>query len=70
MDIADQAQDSEAVYRRVALARGRTRPMGRQLVIDGCVRCAECGEPIPAARLTAVPGVALCRDCQEDAECC
>ncbi len=28
--------------------------------------CAECEEPIPDARRTAIPGVNLCVDCQQD----
>jgi phage/conjugal plasmid C-4 type zinc finger TraR family protein len=28
--------------------------------------CAECGEPIPEARRSAIPGVKLCIDCQND----
>lgn len=28
--------------------------------------CAECDEPIPEARRTALPGVTLCRDCQSE----
>lgn len=28
--------------------------------------CAECEEPIPEARRTAVPGVKLCIDCQSE----
>ena len=27
--------------------------------------CADCEEPIPEARRAALPGVVLCRDCQE-----
>jgi phage/conjugal plasmid C-4 type zinc finger TraR family protein len=28
--------------------------------------CAECGEPIAEARRSAIPGVKLCVDCQND----
>ena len=28
--------------------------------------CIECEEPIPEARRTAIPGVLLCVDCQQD----
>lgn len=28
--------------------------------------CVECDEPIPEARRTAIPGVSLCIDCQQD----
>ncbi len=29
-------------------------------------RCAECDEPIPEARRRAIPGVALCIECQTE----
>jgi len=28
-------------------------------------KCAECGQPIPAARLEALPNVQTCRDCSK-----
>jgi DnaK suppressor protein len=38
--------------------------------LDGGVygRCAECGDEIPEARLTALPFATRCRDCQEKHE--
>ena len=33
---------------------------------EGRTHCAECEEPIPEARRAAVPGVALCVDCQSE----
>ncbi len=30
--------------------------------------CDECGESIPESRKKALPGVRLCRDCQEELE--
>ena len=36
--------------------------------IDGVACCRECGEPIPQKRLEALPGVGLCRACQEERE--
>lgn len=47
-----------------AIARARSRlPTGA-----GCLRCADCDEPIPAARRKAMPGVRLCVACQEAAD--
>lgn len=44
-----------------AIARARRRaPVGESLS-----HCAECDEPIPAARRAAIPGVKLCIDCQQ-----
>ena len=45
------------------LKRMQTRraPEGASLA-----NCAECGEPIPEARRSAIPGVKLCIDCQNE----
>lgn len=56
--VNDQIRDSindEARRAREAL------PKGESLRI-----CAECGEDIPEARRLALPGVRLCRPCQEE----
>ncbi|WP_317055590.1 DksA/TraR family C4-type zinc finger protein [Roseovarius rhodophyticola] len=39
----------------------KSQPVG-----DSFTHCAECEEPIPEARRTAIPGVKLCIDCQQD----
>ncbi|MEQ8663936.1 MAG: DksA/TraR family C4-type zinc finger protein [Gammaproteobacteria bacterium] len=55
--VQDQIDQSvaDAVERaRRALAAG-----------DGRADCADCGEPIPAARRQALPGVRRCVACQE-----
>ena len=41
--------------------QARRVPQGESLT-----ECAECGEPIPEARRTAIPGVKLCIDCQSE----
>ncbi|MEL7256843.1 MAG: DksA/TraR family C4-type zinc finger protein [Pseudomonadota bacterium] len=33
---------------------------------ESFTHCAECEEPIPEARRTAIPGVKLCIDCQQE----
>lgn len=38
----------------------------RKPVGESRTHCAECDEPIPEARRTALPGVKLCVDCQAD----
>lgn len=58
--VNDQIRDSindEVRRARAALPKGESLRM-----------CAECGEAIPEARRLALPGVRLCRDCQEEAE--
>ena len=69
MDIFDQAQELERLERETALQRARS-PLyweGPEW-IDGKACCRECGEPIPPRRLEALPGVGLCRSCQEERE--
>ncbi len=41
--------------------QARHRPQGESLT-----HCAECDEPIPEARRSALPGVKLCVDCQDE----
>ena len=68
MDEADQAQQYEALARAEIQSVSTTRPGPGAHVVDGVVICRECGDPINPARLKAVPGCALCRDCQAEAE--
>ena len=35
---------------------------------DKALTCADCGQEISEARLSAVPFASLCRDCQEEQE--
>lgn len=58
--VSDQIRDSlndEIRRARAALPKG-----------ESALFCGECGESIPEARRKALPGVRLCRDCQEEAE--
>lgn len=65
-DTIDLAQEHEAHFRAHALASvSRPDADAEQLVIEGVVCCAECEEPIPQARLAAVPGCTRCAGCQE-----
>jgi len=61
---AVQEQIDATIADAVARARSK-KPHGPSLK-----HCAECGDPIPAARRKAVPGVRLCVACQsaQDAE--
>ncbi|WP_419787225.1 TraR/DksA C4-type zinc finger protein [Pseudodesulfovibrio sp.] len=63
-DECDMAQDMEATYRRMALQNAGCAVTAR----ESRPFCEECGEPIPAPRRRAVPGVRLCVDCQEEAD--
>ncbi|HMO07157.1 MAG TPA: DksA/TraR family C4-type zinc finger protein [Paracoccaceae bacterium] len=43
----------------------RLRARAAQPAGAGRDTCADCDEPIPAARRAALPGAVLCRDCQD-----
>lgn len=58
--VQDQIQDS--INDEVKRARG-CLPRGESLQF-----CEACGEEIPPARRTALPGVRLCVVCQEEAD--
>lgn len=47
-----------------ALARRRAQAAAR--AAESLHDCADCGEPIPEARRTAIPGVTLCVACQQE----
>lgn len=63
MDILDRAKELEEGQLERALAFRFVVPVGPA---RAC--CAECDEPIPPARIKAVPGCQLCIDCQQDLE--
>ena len=60
MDLAQQREQEER-ERHIYNARSRISTPSRFL-------CEECDAPIPQARRSAVPGVALCVSCQQIAE--
>ena len=61
-DNAVNDQIASTLEDEVARARSRL-PQGASLD-----ECRECGEEIPEARRMALPGVQLCRACQEEAD--
>lgn len=69
MDVFDQATELERIERESALrqAAAGTFQEGPEW-IDGKPCCRECGDPIPEARLKAIPGVGMCLSCQQDWE--
>lgn len=69
MDIFDQATELERLDRESALQRARfSMPQEGPEWIDGEPCCRECGDPIPPARMKAIPGVGMCLPCQEEWE--
>ena len=68
-DVIDDAPHAEALDRAAALSQAACRRQGPGPEwIDGVACCRDCGEPIPAARLLAMPGCGRCRECQEAAD--
>ena len=61
-DNAVNDQIASSIADEVARARSRL-PKGESLS-----ECEECGDAIPEARRAALPGVRLCRACQEEAD--
>ncbi len=69
MDDLDMAAEQERRDREAAIAWARRATQGcGPEIINGVPCCRECGEPIPPERLKAIPGVSLCRSCQEERE--
>jgi phage/conjugal plasmid C-4 type zinc finger TraR family protein len=60
-DGAVNAQIEASIEDELQRLRARRQPQG-----ESRASCAECDEPIPEARRRAIPGVKLCRDCQEE----
>lgn len=66
-DWADKAAKREQEMRDDALAE-RARKAEAQKGEESAEECAVCGEPVPAERRAALPGVQTCVDCQADLE--
>ena len=60
-DGAVQEQIDASIEDELKRMQARRAPTG-----DSLTHCAECEEPIPEKRRTAIPGVKLCIDCQQD----
>jgi phage/conjugal plasmid C-4 type zinc finger TraR family protein len=62
-DGAVNEQIEASINDELARLKARRRPTG-----ESNTHCAECEEPIAAARRAAVPGVKLCIACQSGAD--
>jgi len=62
-DGAVNDQIEASISDELARLRARTTPQGESLT-----HCAECEDPIPKARRSAIPGVKLCIDCASDVQ--
>lgn len=68
-DISDRATERETELNGDALAEHyRHDPTHGKTVEDSARACVGCGATIPEERREAVPGVTLCKDCQDDAD--
>lgn len=67
-DEADRAQVQVDAFLAASLANVRAIPGPSPEIVDGVACCAECGEPIPPARLAKVPKATRCTKCQEEKE--
>lgn len=60
-DGAVSEQIEASIADELARLKARQSPQG-----ESRTHCAECEEPIPAARREALPGVKLCIDCMQE----
>lgn len=67
-DEADRADHIQELQRASALADVLERAPERALMIEGLECCRDCANPIPLARLRALPSAARCMECQEQHE--
>ncbi|HMM39071.1 MAG TPA: TraR/DksA C4-type zinc finger protein [Desulfovibrio sp.] len=66
VDMAQQVHERE-VAAAISLIVHRREDEGPEYV-DGVPCCRDCGDPIPARRLAALPGIGRCVACQELAD--
>lgn len=68
------AEDRQALLDAVAFGHpaqelGQVRAAQRRLAAGSYGTCADCGEPIPARRLQALPATPFCTDCASGRPC-
>jgi len=65
MDVFDQAQEMDAIFRNRAIELHRKR---MEAIGDTMTHCIDCGDEIPEARRTILPGCTHCVHCAEKIE--
>lgn len=60
----DAVNEQIEVSTAEAIERARQRASRLAGAVPSARQCAECDEPIPEGRRTAIPGVQLCVECQ------
>lgn len=68
MDICDNADRIIQQHLEAAIDAAYNDTSVSPIYRDGVALCIDCEEPIPPARLKALPGCCRCVDCQEDYE--
>lgn len=64
-DIFDRASEQEAYHLQHALTQQAKRAgLAGKTAEHSAIDCADCGEPIPPLRRSAVPGCQYCVECQ------
>lgn len=66
MDDMDRAQERAAIYTDETLARHQSSRSSQCLVPPKKRDCDDCDQPIPSARLVAVPDATRCIFCQTE----
>ena len=67
-DICDNADRVIQQHLQAALDAVHMGDDESPIYIDGVACCVDCEEPIPVARLKALPNCCRCIDCQEEYE--
>lgn len=70
VDMVDLAQEREQRWREAALRQVSLLDNDEEMDTDTPRFCEDCEEPIPLARVKAVPRCTRCIDCQKGAEKC
>lgn len=65
MDICDNADRTIQQQLQASLESMKNTEDISPLIIDGVACCIDCEEPIPPARLKALPGCCRCIECQQ-----
>lgn len=68
VDDFDRASEVEAQFQAASLAKHRQQHPTFAGTSPQARNCIDCGFPIPAVRLDALPGAVRCVDCQQQRE--
>ena len=60
--------DDEAIHAGILAENGVNAVRARAYTGTSAIQCMSCGDPIPEARRTALPGVRTCLPCRAEQE--